>query len=358
MDLKSVILDQTEAERFTAYQKTFFFTKVDGVYPVDILNTHIDVHTPHIRKIFTQKLGTEADNITELSRRTLHYVYKVDTVKGPFIVRINACGHFYRELSFYTETWIMKELQDRSLPHLEIFDVDTSRTLVPFDYEIMSGSSGETLFDLSTHSEMPLMVVGQLGAFVASIHEIKTQKYGPFGISSILSGSPTGLHESWLSYQILNMVSHIESCALVGVINQAEATEIANSLAGIGKIQVINPVFLHGDVANHNTFVEGGKITAIIDWEDCTSGDPVYDVAYYGSGCYGHDDWFNAFLSGYKSIRHLPDDFEKRYWIYFLRVSLVKALVRERFSLKRNTYLPDARQRILHALAQAKNYSI
>jgi Ser/Thr protein kinase RdoA (MazF antagonist) len=355
MDVRKVNLSQADIDQFIAYQKTVFFTKVDGVYPVDILNSHSEEHIPHIKKIFSEKLKIDATNIVELSRRTLHYVYKIETIKGPFVIRINAAGHFYHELSFYTEAWVMQELSDRMLPHLNIVDIDISRTLVPFDYEITNLAMGETLFDLSTHRDMPLMVIGQLGAFVATMHEIPSRKFGHLTINSVLNDDPEGIHETWLKYMMLNMVSHIESCALIGVITQFEAKDVANALAKVDQIEVTSPVFLHGDVANHNTFVENNQITAIIDWEDCISGDPVYDIAYYGSGCYGHDNWFEAFLSGYKSIRQLPADFELRYWTYFLRISLVKALVRERFAIKRNTYLPDARARILHALARAQS---
>jgi aminoglycoside phosphotransferase (APT) family kinase protein len=355
MDVSSVKVDQADIDKFTAYQKTFFFTKVDGVYPVDILVTHLGQHEPHLRTIFRKKLNAEVTKVTELSRRTLHYVYKVESADGSYIVRINAAGHFYHELSFYTEAWVMRELADRSLPHLNILEIDTSRSLVPFDYEIMDMSQGETLFDISLTNSMPMMVIGQLGAFVASIHEIATRGYGPLTIPSILADTPQGIHDSWLSYIILNMVSHIESCTLLGFITQAEATEIATVLSNVEHIEISQPMFLHGDVANHNTFVKDNKISAIIDWEDCISGDPVYDIAYYGSGCFGYEMSFDAFLTGYKSIRTVPADFDRRYWLYYLRISLVKALVRERFLINRNTYLPDPRARILHALSRAKS---
>ncbi len=355
MDISASAIDKNEVDRFTAYQKTFFFTKVDGVYPVDILNTHLDVHTPDIRKIFSDRHNENIEKIDELARRTLHYVYRVKTDKGSRVIRINAAGDFYRELSFYTEHWMMLELEKKSLPHVTIIDIDTTRSLVPFDYQIVEDLPGETLFDRSLHTDIPVSLFGQLGSFIASIHEMKTSRFGPISIQSIIDGKPHGLHETWMSYLILNMVSHIESCSLVGVITQKEATEIATQLSKFSRIAPFEPSILHGDVANHNTFVNGGKVAAIIDWEDCLAGDPVYDIAYYGSGCFEHEVWFDVFLSGYKSIRTLPEDFDLRFWLYYLRISLVKALIRERYMLKHNTYLPNARNRIMHALSRVKS---
>ncbi|MEM1334221.1 MAG: aminoglycoside phosphotransferase family protein, partial [Actinomycetota bacterium] len=39
------------------------------------------------------------------------------------------------------------------------------------------------------------------------------------------------------------------------------------------------PVWLHGDLHTLNVLVDGGRITAIVDWGDVTSGDPAVDRA-------------------------------------------------------------------------------
>lgn len=40
------------------------------------------------------------------------------------------------------------------------------------------------------------------------------------------------------------------------------------------------PVVVHGDIGFHNVMVEGGDITALLDWEFAHAGDPVEDLGY------------------------------------------------------------------------------
>ena len=126
---------------------------------------------------------------------------------------------------------------------------------------------------------------------------------------------------------------------------------VRDVMAILDKFEVAQPVLVHGDIANHNTFTENGKLTALIDWEDCLSGDPVFDLAYYGTGCYGHDEWKEWFLDGYIKVNPLGDDFEKRYWAYYLRIALAKSIVRYRFKTATKRSLPDVRNRILFGLS-------
>jgi aminoglycoside phosphotransferase (APT) family kinase protein len=245
----------------------------------------------------------------------------------------------------------MQELARLNLPHMTIYEVDTSRTLVPFDYEIMEEVQGKSMHDSPIES-LNHDLLAELGKFTAAIHSIKTEGFGPFSINQILKGKPQGIQDTWSNYITINLNKHLEYNIMTGTLTVAEADAVRDVLAVLKTLEVAQPVLVHGDIANHNTFIQDGKINAVIVWEDCFSGDPVFDLAYYGTGCYGHDEWMDGFLDGYKSVRELGSDFEKRYWVCYLRVAIAKSIVRYRFKMATKRSLPDVRNRILFGLSK------
>jgi len=74
--------------------------------------------------------------------------------------------------------------------------------------------------------------------------------------------------------------------------------------------------------------------------------DPVYDIAYYGTGVYLYDKFIDGFIEGYKSIKSLPEDFYLRYWLYYVRISLAKAVGRCRMKTQNLKSLPPIAKRI------------
>lgn len=356
MTLKLTLPSESDITTFGKYQQTLFFSKIDGGYPTGILLPHVHIHKADIEKIFKETLGKDVVHIIELSRRTLHYVYRVKTSDTSYIIRINASGMFFRELQFFVEQWITTEITRRQIPHVDIDAVDTTRTLVPYDFEIMEEARGRSLFDIGHEESDVSPHVKDLGKFVAHIHEIKTQGYGPFDLTNIMQGKAVGIHDSWQKYLMLNLDKHLEYTIMTGILTVAESDAVKDALKILEHIPCDTPSLLHGDIANHNAFTDGKAITSLIDWEDAISGDPVFDIAYYATGCFGHDVWLQAFLDGYTSVTKLPDDYEKRFWAYYLRVAVVKAIVRFRYKTSATTALTAVKERILLGLSKLSSF--
>ena len=61
-----------------------------------------------------------------------------------------------------------------------------------------------------------------------------------------------------------------------------------------------NPVWLHGDLHSANIIVDGGRISAVIDWGDVCSGDPACDlaVAWMLFGAEARDVFFGSYGEG------------------------------------------------------------
>src|SRR5207253_1741030 len=76
--------------------------------------------------------------------------------------------------------------------------------------------------------------------------------------------------------------------------------------------------------------------------------DPVFDVAFWAT--FHPDRRHGAFLDGYRSVRDLPADFERRFRLYYPRVALSKTVLRHRLGLADRPGRPPASLRIQRAL--------
>lgn len=337
---------------FRKYQQRIFFKKAD----IFLLSKKVklDNFTFNeklvIPEIFYDEFKESITKVTPLERSTLHKVFKVETKKSVYVLRINLLNDFCKELNFFTEDWILKQLSRRKLIDLKIYRIDVSREDVPFDYEIMSSAKGMSLYDLSKTRNLKGSLFFELGQLIGKLHQIETKKFGPLNIENIFNNSGEGIYNLWSDYILKNLNEHLDFCLSKKIIKQSIYKTIVR-LFETKKIPLVEkPVLLHGDIANHNVFSDGKKITDLIDWEDCLSGDPVYDIAYFGTGAFDHPDWFSVFLSGYKLVNKLPQDFYYRYWIYFLRISIVKAIIRFNLNTNKKKSLPSVSLRIEEAV--------
>lgn len=299
-----------------------------------------------IPKIFYNKFSEDVKEVIFLERSTLHKVYRVRTEKSVYILRVNPLGGLYKEFGFLIEEWIFKQLLKKKLTNLKIYRIDISRKDVPFDYEIMSLAKGKSLYDLSKTKNLKGSLFSEFGQLIGKLHQIETKKFGPLNIENIFNNSGEGIYNLWSDYILKNLNEHLDFCLSKKIIKQS-IYKIIVRLFEPKKIPLVEkPVLLHGDIANHNVFSDGKKITDLIDWEDCLSGDPVYDIAYFGTGAFDRPAWFSAFLSGYKSMNKLSQDFYYRYWLYFLRIAIVKAIIRFSQNTDKNKSLPSISLRI------------
>ena len=56
------------------------------------------------------------------------------------------------------------------------------------------------------------------------------------------------------------------------------------------------PAFIHGDLHLEHLFVDGNRVSGIIDWSEARQGDPLFDIA---SLTLGNEDRLDDFVAGY-----------------------------------------------------------
>jgi Ser/Thr protein kinase RdoA (MazF antagonist) len=221
------------------------------------------------------------------------------------------------ESNLHLQQWASSEAILEQVKTPRIISTDTSHKLVPFDYQIIEYVEGKTLFEERHNEELVCSVLKEVSDELNKLHQIKMRNYGLVGFN---------LSKSWEHYLDTNFAAHIE---------YLEKHELADVLSiimvyndAISNLPLIQPKLLHGDLSYHNIIVKDGKLAAIIDWEDALFGDPIFDYANLAT--FHPERRHKIFID---NIPNKPADFYKRFWLYFLRISIAKAVSRHRFDI-------------------------
>jgi aminoglycoside phosphotransferase (APT) family kinase protein len=265
---------------------------------------------------------------------TFHAVFRVTGDEGlGWYARTGVPGMPAPALHFEIEAWAANTARAAGLPVPEVRHVDLTRTRLPVDLEIIEAAPGVPLADAP--APVPLAALGRA---VRRLHEVAMAGFGlllPDG-----SGPPRGACDSWPEFLCTNLEAHVAACRHDGALTAAEAADALachrDAEAGLG---AHSGALLHGDLANRNVLIADGRLSAVLDWEDSLAGDPIFDVACWGTFV-GNHERRAEFLAGYADAPALPEDAEFRYWLYYLRIMLAKTVHRRRFGWAATDRIP------------------
>jgi len=350
-------------EQFVARKRLQFYFKTDAQLADTTLTglkqrRHIlrPLFVPDVTRLCESFFQKTMKSVVPLSTGgTFHLLYTViDQDNKQYIVRLNIPEFGEVAYEFLLDEWIYNLLGKNNLPTLQVHTFDLSRANFPFDYQIIEYATGQQLSLLQDPETqyLPESILISLGEILAQLHTIHLKKFGPIDLHS-LQADVSGVHNQWKDYIFCNLDEHIATCLMIQAITHEQAERIIYLFEHFTPLLAINTsVLLHGDLGNHNIISDGKKVTALIDWEDCMAGDPIFDIAYWGT--FFRDHFREQLLEGYCHNAQLPGDFEIRYWLYFLRISLSKTVHRHRFGYLDVPGRPPASSRIVRALDYLK----
>ena len=354
-----------EIDYYCLFRQSLFLLKSDIAIPDTVLVSLRDAATAHpdsntyktLSKATTDLLRKQVTALEPLyGKGTFHRIYRATLENNKAcIIRTSIEQIHHRSFDFYIDDFAMGVLKSINLPSLHIHTIDISRNECPYDLEIIEEAGGYSLNDNQLIHADNDEIIRQLGITMATYHGIQTSHAGLLDIRSILNNEPTctGLLKTWSEFIHLNLERHIAYCFNIGAIKSSDCTYIEKLFNDSTRIlDQVKPSLLHGDLSNSNIFSDGKRITAIIDWEDSIAGDPVFDIASWGTFI-GNDARRDQLLHGYRSIRPLPPDFDFRYWLYYLRIILAKTVHRHRFKYDLSDRIPAA-QRISASLSKIR----
>ncbi|HUR66166.1 MAG TPA: aminoglycoside phosphotransferase family protein [Chitinophagaceae bacterium] len=230
---------------------------------------------PIIRRSVLQLVGhyypRKKITVRALDGGITNHVFLVHAGKNEMVVRISEEKEKIN--SFLKEQWAVTKARARKIPVPEIIEV--GNTIIPFPYMISAKVRGVVALDHPHRKE----ILFEMGRLAARIHKIGTHGYGNFfdWSSDMLSHNIQwkDFLEGELDYRsrlgILKEHRMLSSAAIKKI------TATINKLSGSDA----QPCLQHGDLRLKNMMVDKtGKITAILDWEDCISAiGPAWDIS-------------------------------------------------------------------------------
>jgi aminoglycoside phosphotransferase (APT) family kinase protein len=354
------MMDFAQAYSFDEFRRSIFYPKTDVASYASLCATLNQTRTTDAQTYLelAQKIATRRwkkyDAIEPLTGGgTFHLLYRVLVDSNYYVIRLNRLSDRMVAGEFVVDEWLLPLLHARHIAAPIFVCADITREFCFFDYEILSYIQGNPLstYEDPETQHMNPELLRAIGAYVASVHNVCIDGYGPIATASLLLGTGVrGVHERWADYINTRLQEHIAVCENSGVLDASCGDKILHVFAQQQQLlDNAQSSLLHGDLGNHNFISADGKtIAGVIDWEDCMAGDPVFDIAFWGT--FFRDHMREDFLKGYATIRTLPVDFEQRYWLYYLRIALSKTVHRYYFGYKDRPGRPPASERILKAL--------
>lgn len=241
------------------------------------------------QKVIAHHFGSKPSRIVYKASGLSNFVFAVKHSEGDFIVRLSPDATKLN--NFIKEQWAEEHASKAGVPVAEILEVGNE--VVPFPYMIVRQVTGAE----ATYNENRLDIVREMGRYGAIINSIPTKG---FGNTFDWSNNQLSFNETFAEYleNALQADAKIETLEKHKMISAEKAKSLRKIFTDAKKMKV-KPHLTHGDLRLKNVLVgEDGKITAIIDWETCTSNiAPQWELSLAL-----HDLWIDekqAFLEGY-----------------------------------------------------------
>jgi len=202
-----------------------------------------------------------------------------------------------REQSVRAEMYAARCAERAGVPVPAILAEGTDQRLPGQDWFVMRRAKGQPWASVAQADAQRVRTLDDIGHVFASLHGVPMRNYGPLtpGLSGRYLSWSGWLHAELLSCsQPLIQESHLPPHFM----HMAE--DVLQSLAP--QLENVRPALLHGDLGDGEIFVDprSGAVTAVVDWGDALSGDPLYDFARFVAGGPADDERPALYLPGVK----------------------------------------------------------
>jgi fructosamine-3-kinase len=253
-----------------------------------------------------------------------------------WVAEIAGCKMFIRvedgpEKDTYLEmeSAVMSCTRAQGLPVPEVFAVDVSRTEVPFAWQAIEYIDCPDLNHFYKLGTLDISATAhEIGASVARWQNIVPQGFGPFNLEVWREQKELhGFHPTYPIYFNLRLEEHLDFLVLRGFLDKRERGRLLALLAEHQSLlELEKGCLVHKDLALWNVLGTGSSLRAIIDFDDAISGDPMDDLSLLG--CFHDAGFIQRVIEGYTSIRPLPSEHRRRFWMHLVRNMIVKSVIR------------------------------
>lgn len=242
-----------------------------------------------VRAVIAHHFGSKPKRVSQKGGGITNFVFEANHAEGNFIIRMSPQAAKVKE--YLKEQWAMARAREVGVPVPEVLEVGAD--VVPIPYMVSRKVEGAE----ATHHPERVAVLREMGRLTALIHTIPTSG---FGHTFDWSSNQLSRKETWAEYlkRELNIEQRLKVLEMNRMLSKPQLRTLNTTLRAIETLDA-DPVLNHGDMRLKNVMVdETGAITAVIDWEFCSS-----NVApYWDLSLALHDlsvDAKQAFLGGY-----------------------------------------------------------
>lgn len=227
------------------------------------------------------------------------------------------------------ESEILRQVRGRGVPVPEILAVDASRMETRFAWQAMECVPWPDLnhwFRLGQLAVAP--VAFDIGAAVARWQALRFEGYGPpDGLVWEEDRRLAGCHASYDAFFHLRLADHLRFLVDRDFLDLSQSRDIESAVQEYQSLlQLQEGCLVHKDLALWNTLGSQDSVKAFIDFDDAVSGDPLDDLSLLA--CFHDAAFLGQAFAGYESVRRLPEEAMRRFWLHLLRNLLVKAVIR------------------------------
>lgn len=199
---------------------------------------------------------------------------------------------------------------------------DASRERVPFAWQALERIPAPDLNKWFKQGALDVeRVPFAIGAAVATWQTIEPAGFG------VLTDSLIGYHSTYADYFRLRLGDHLEFLVDRGFLRTSQRKEILRDiLVHKELLEVPRGCLVHKDLALWNILGSEAEIAAFIDFDDAISGDPMDDLSLLA--CFHDAKFVTHAFTGYQSVRPLPPEYRRRFWLHLLRNMIVKSVIR------------------------------
>ena len=299
------------------------------------------------------RLGCRDLKLTVAASQGNHLTWKADADGRVMFVRLENGP----ELDDYieVESEVMRQVRAIGVAVPEVFAVDASRTRVAGAWQALECVPFPDLNHwFKAVSLDQSKIAFDIGVAVARWQEIRPVGFGPFkGVSGpergrdfspdnaepglksrarsipsqAAAGSLLGFHARYDDYFRLRLEQHLSFLVQRQFLTGEQRAAIEQAIDQHASLLALDHgVLVHKDLALWNILGSENEIAAFIDFDDAISGDPMDDLSLLA--CFHDAAFLSRAFEGYQTIRPLPEDYRRRFWLHLLRNMIVKAVIR------------------------------
>jgi fructosamine-3-kinase len=247
-----------------------------------------------------------------------HLTWNADVDGKPLFIRVENGPE--KDAHLAAESALLDRVRAAGVATPRVFGCDASRSRVSFAWQALERIEAPDLNQWFKQGTLEVPKIAfEIGVAVAKWQAITLEGFG------VLDEQLRGYRTSYADYFHLRLDEHLHFLKTRGFLANTDdiLAEIKNHRA---LLDLPQGCLVHKDLALWNILGTEREIDAFIDFDDSIAGDAMDDLSLLA--CFHDAAFLRRAFESYQSVRELPEEHVRRFWLHLLRNMIVKAVIR------------------------------